>query len=478
MKYPKYKFVFALFDFMVVFASFILAEFITAEVLEKNVLTDDNEALTYFTFFVFSCIFILIFQNNYLYRINIFLTRAKQLTAILKSFLYGILILIIFSFLIKFNLLLTSRVFVLSFLLAGFISVAFVRLLALRPFYMNFTKILHRSRVLIVGAGHQGKLLAEKLIIENFYGITVAGFLDNEVDKGEFVAGNIRCLGNTDELERVVEEKDIDEILIASDNLSYETLMNLIDRANHTERTVKLTSELFNIVPEKVVTDTYSGIPVVDISPKVNRNVNFYFKRGFDFLASLAGLILLSPLFLIIALAIKLTSPGKVLFKQTRIGLNGAPFTFYKFRSMKSGHDHEKERQKAMANFIREESVSGNISTKIVDESLVTPVGRFLRKTSLDELPQLFNVIKGDMSLVGPRPCLPYEYESFDEWHKRRHSVMPGCTGVWQVSGRSSVSFKDSVVLDIYYINNMTPWLDLQLILKTFPVMIFGRGAK
>lgn len=131
-----------------------------------------------------------------------------------------------------------------------------------------------------------------------------------------------------------------------------------------------------------------------------------------------------------------------------------------------------------MKNFIRnnEKYVIG--SNKVVDESLITPIGRILRKTSLDELPQLYNVLRGEMSLVGPRPCLPYEYESYDEWHKRRHIVLPGCTGVWQVSGRSSVSFKDSVILDIYYINNMTPWLDLQLIFKTFPVMMFGRGAK
>jgi len=140
--------------------------------------------------------------------------------------------------------------------------------------------------------------------------------------------------------------------------------------------------------------------------------------------------------------------------------------------------DEDKNREVFMTDFIKNNKTVLDGTSKIINESNITPIGRILRKTSLDELPQLFNVLNGDMSLVGPRPCLPYEYESFDDWHKRRHTVLPGCTGVWQVSGRSSVSFKDSVVLDLYYINNMTPWLDLQLIFKTFPVMLFGKGAK
>jgi len=167
-----------------------------------------------------------------------------------------------------------------------------------------------------------------------------------------------------------------------------------------------------------------------------------------------------------------------IFFNQIRIGKDGKPFKFYKFRSMYIDADEDKNREVFMTDFIKNNRTVLEGSSKIINERNITPIGKILRKTSLDELPQLFNVLKGDMSLVGPRPCLPYEYESFDDWHKRRHTVLPGCTGVWQVSGRSSVSFKDSVVLDLYYINNMTPWLDLQLIFKTFPVMIFGKGAK
>jgi undecaprenyl-phosphate galactose phosphotransferase len=135
------------------------------------------------------------------------------------------------------------------------------------------------------------------------------------------------------------------------------------------------------------------------------------------------------------------------------------------------------ERKEKMLSFMKDNNANGN-GTKIISDSRITSIGRLLRKTSLDEIPQLFNVIKGDMSIVGPRPCLPYEYENYDNWQRRRLNVTPGCTGVWQVTGRSSVSFKDSVILDLYYINTMSPWLDLQLTIKTIPVMLFGKGGK
>ncbi|MBS1552732.1 MAG: sugar transferase [Bacteroidetes bacterium] len=478
MKYPKYKYIFAFFDFTVILLSFFTAKYIALDILNKKLILDENQLPAIITFVVFSALFIFIFQNNYLYKINVFLTRAPQLTALLKSFIYGAILLIIFSFVIKFSLLLSSRIFMLCFIATGFIGVSAVRLLILKPFYMNFSKILHNSNVVIIGAGKSGRLLAEKLIFENFYGMRIAGFLDDNVETGAFVFKEMKCLGKLDDLRSTVKNYNIDEIIIAIDNISYEKLMALIDKCNELEKSVKLTSELFNIVPEKIVTETYSGIPVVDLSPKVNKNLNYLYKRIFDYVLSAIGLIVLSPVMIIIAVLIKLTSPGSVLFTQMRIGKEGKPFKFYKFRSMKVNSDTDKERESFMIDFIKNKGTADLNSTKIINENNITPVGRFLRKTSLDELPQLFNVLKGDMSLVGPRPCLKYEYDSYDEWHKRRHSVMPGCTGVWQVSGRSTVSFRDSVVLDLYYINNMTPWLDLQLIFKTFPVMIFGRGAK
>jgi undecaprenyl-phosphate galactose phosphotransferase len=150
---------------------------------------------------------------------------------------------------------------------------------------------------------------------------------------------------------------------------------------------------------------------------------------------------------------------------------------FYKFRTMKTiENDDDAERREMMLNFMKGMDNNGT-NKKVINPKRITKIGKFLRKTSLDELPQLFNVLKGDMSLVGPRPSLPYEYENLENWQKRRFTVLPGCTGMWQVTGRSEVTFEESVVLDLYYINNLSPWLDLQLLIKTVPVMLFGKGG-
>jgi lipopolysaccharide/colanic/teichoic acid biosynthesis glycosyltransferase len=203
-------------------------------------------------------------------------------------------------------------------------------------------------------------------------------------------------------------------------------------------------------------------------------------KRGFDVVFASLGLLALLPFFVIIGFLIKLDSKGPVIFRQERIGKNGRKFIFFKFRTMADGAAREENiRAKKLEEFIKGiYFVEKSRSTKIVDSSKITRVGRFLRKTSFDEMPQLVNVLKGEMSLVGPRPCLPYEWECYQDWHRLRLSITPGCTGLWQVAGRSRVSFQDMVMMDISYINNYSFFTDVKLILKTIPVMLLGRGAK
>lgn len=238
-----------------------------------------------------------------------------------------------------------------------------------------------------------------------------------------------------------------------------------------------MTSNLLDVVSKKIQTEKYADIAVIDISPQYNDNFTLGLKRIADIAIASVGIFILSPFLALIALFVKLSSPGPIFFKQARIGKDGKEFKIYKFRSMKALDGEDEERKKMMIEFIKN-GANGASDTKVINESRVTWIGNIIRKTSLDELPQLFNVIKGDMSLVGPRPCLPYEYDNYDEWQKRRVSVIPGCTGVWQVCGRSQVNYNESVVLDLYYINNMSPWLDIQLIFQTIPVMLFSRGAK
>ena len=211
--------------------------------------------------------------------------------------------------------------------------------------------------------------------------------------------------------------------------------------------------------------------------------VPFFAKRIIDIIGGIVGLLLFSPFFLIIPILIKLTSPGPVFFRQERLGLYGKKFTFLKFRTMKVNNDpcvHQEYVKKLIAG----EAESGGAGKacqkpvyKIMNDTRVTSVGRFLRKTSLDELPQFINVLRGEMSLVGPRPPLSYELAHYKEWHRGRLAVKPGLTGLWQVSGRSTVPFDEMVMLDLYYIENWSLALDLKIILRTVPVMLFGLGG-
>jgi len=197
----------------------------------------------------------------------------------------------------------------------------------------------------------------------------------------------------------------------------------------------------------------------------------WFLKRAFDYTASLSGLILISPLLLVVAALIKLDSEGPVFYKQKRIGLFGREFEMYKFRSMKKNADREFEKLKAL-------NETNELMFKIFDDPRITKVGKFIRKYSIDELPQLINVLKGDMSLVGPRPPLPREVQYYEERHFKRLSTVPGLTGLWQVSGRSNVKDFDTVLkLDTAYIQGWNLLMDFKIILKTFPVVLFAKNA-
>jgi exopolysaccharide biosynthesis polyprenyl glycosylphosphotransferase len=207
------------------------------------------------------------------------------------------------------------------------------------------------------------------------------------------------------------------------------------------------------------------GVKEVGIS-----GLNQLVKRTLDVVVAGIGLILFSPLMLLMAAMIKMESPGPVLFKQERVGKEGQLFTIYKFRSMVVGAEEQKES-------LQDLNEADGPLFKIRDDPRMTRIGKFMRRLSVDELPQLHNVLVGDMSLIGPRPPLPSEVENYQEWHKRRLEVAPGLTGLSQVSGRSGLTFDEMALLDIYYIENWSPALDTKILLQTIPRVIFGAGA-
>ncbi|MFZ2322572.1 MAG: sugar transferase [Ignavibacteriaceae bacterium] len=474
----RYKHFFGIADFFILLFSFLISTYALRNNTSIGFLDFYSEIPDIFLLLVTaSAIIIFIFQYNGLYRLDIILNRTNHFVHLLKAIYYSSLQIILLSFLIDSRLLLDSRLLVLFFFFVSMGLFFVVRLELLRMVFLRLSLTSFKRNVIIVGDGKSGKLLATKLIYENPIGLNIIGFVDEKRNTGDFVVAGKKILGNYDDIPKLISKNKVEELIIAIENESYERFFEILDFCKGLKVPIRITSALLEVIGQRLSVEKYSDIPVINVAPLYNDRFTLGLKRFFDVIISSFGILILSPAMIFIALMIKLSSRGPVLFKQNRIGKDGIPFQFYKFRSMKQLDGEDEERKKMMIEFMKN-GVDGAEDTKIINESRVTWIGKIIRKTSLDELPQLFNVIKGEMSLVGPRPCLPYEFENYDEWQKRRVSVMPGCTGVWQVWGRSAVNFKESVVLDMYYVNNMSPWLDIQLIFQTLPVMLFSRGAK
>ena len=477
-KVPSFKLLFGIIDILVLFSSFVAAMYLLRKDASLNFIEFlGQSAFPVFTFFLLTLLYIVIFQYNGLYRINIIITRAAHLAHIMKAIYYGALNIVLISLLIEPADVMDHRSIIFVSVLIVIPALYLFRAELLRYILIRFSGTSFKRNVIIVGNGKAGKMLATKLMYENPIGLNILGFVDDDKVLNEEVVIGKKVIGNLNSLEDIIDRYDVDELLIAVDDEDNEKVLGVIDLCKSLNVSVRVTSELFDIVARKVSTEKYAEIPVLDVSSHYNNAITLGMKRAFDIVISATTLILLAPVIFIITLLIKVSSSGPVLFKQTRVGRYGKTFQFFKFRSMTVLDGEDEDRKKLMLDFMNNDN-GDDADTKVINNSRVTWIGKLIRKSSLDELPQLFNVLQGEMSLVGPRPCLPYEYENYDEWQKRRVSVIPGCTGVWQVWGRSSVSFKESVVLDLYYINNMSPWFDLQLIYQTIPALFAARGAK
>jgi len=326
------------------------------------------------------------------------------------------------------------------------------------------------DRVLIVGAGEVGRRLMRNIVAQPELGYRVIGFVDDDPEKNRTDIGRFKAFGGIDNLPRVVQEEAIDEVIITLPWMYHRKILGIMRQCERERVRARIVPDLFQLALSKVDIEDLGGIPIIGVKEVSITGWNLAFKRVSDIVFSLAGLILFSPLMLLIALAIKLDSPGPVLFKQIRVGKGGQEFVFYKFRSMYQGAEEERPQLADL------DEVAGP-TFKIRHDPRCTRVGRILRRTSLDELPQLYNVLRGEMSLVGPRPALPSEVEQYKEWHQRRLEISPGITGLWQVSGRSQLTFDEMCLLDIYYLENWSPLLDLKIALKTIPAVLAGTGA-
>jgi exopolysaccharide biosynthesis polyprenyl glycosylphosphotransferase len=327
------------------------------------------------------------------------------------------------------------------------------------------------ERVLVIGAGKVGQEVGERVRKRSWAGLDLVGYLDDDPAKQGQVFHGAPVLGTLADAKRVVQEQGVHQVVVALPLRAHQALARLVLELGECPVQVRVVPDFFDLAFFRATIEDFDGMPLIGLRDPAIDGFNRLVKRAFDLVLSTLLLIVCLPVMAVIAIAIKLDSPGgPVIFKQQRVGENGALFWMYKFRSMVP--DAEK-RQHEVLRYTED----GKVIHKVPDDPRVTRVGRFIRRTSLDELPQLINVLKGEMSLVGPRPELPWLVEQYEAWQRKRFAVPPGITGWWQISGRSERLMHLHTEDDLYYIQHYSPLLDLQILWKTIGVVLKRSGA-
>lgn len=340
---------------------------------------------------------------------------------------------------------------------------------------------LHRAgiavdRVLIVGGGENARRLMQSMLGQAGWGYRLVGYVSDAEDNDRInVAterGILTCprLGGAVDVGDLVKRYNVDDVVIIGNSLQMDQVSRVVEHCRESVVQFRIVPDLLQISMDRVAISEINGVPTIGVRDASIRGWNAFMKRMMDILLSGLGLLLLAIPMLIISVLIKRDSQGSVFYTQTRVGQYGKPFTMIKFRCMVTDADQQ------WSELVRAVGGDGRIF-KDPDDPRLTRVGKRLRKLSLDELPQLINVLKGDMSIVGPRPPLPREVAEYEGWHKQRLLVRPGLTGLWQVNGRSDLSFDEMIRLDLYYAENWSPWLDTKVLLRTVPAVLLGRGA-
>jgi len=364
-----------------------------------------------------------------------------------------------------------SRPLVLLFGIFNFLLMTFVRILLKIGSDHFYKKGFNFRNVLLVGTGDKALDLATLVRDHPEWGFRVLGFVDKDPGSiGREIQGK-KVIGSLKDISSILDREVVDEVIFTLPKEDLADIEATLKICEEFGIRAHLVADLFNMIIAQTQLNELHGVPLLTFTTTPFKTSHLVVKRMIDIVGSSLALVALSPVFLIAALAIKLTSPGPVLFKQERCGLNGRRFTFYKFRSM----INDAEQRRVEVAHLNE--MQGPVF-KITHDPRVTKIGKLLRKTSIDELPQLWNVLKGDMSLVGPRPPLPSEVEQYERWQRRRLSMKPGLTCFWQIRGRNEVGFDEWMRLDLKYIDNWSLKLDWEILLKTIPVVLLGKGAR
>jgi exopolysaccharide biosynthesis polyprenyl glycosylphosphotransferase len=326
------------------------------------------------------------------------------------------------------------------------------------------------QRVLIVGVGSTGQAILRVMMARKELGYQPIGYVDDDPDRGNVDLGRVKGLGTLENLRSTIRRHQVDMVVVTLPWSQHDRILHLTRVARRAGAEVRVVPDVFQLNMRQVQVENLDGIPLLGVNGEAFRGTNRMLKRAID----LALVLLASPALLLIfgltALAIRLEGPGPIFYRARRVGEGGREFDMFKFRSMIP-----------QADLYRDELVAASGDDprhpKIKNDPRVTRVGQFIRTTSIDELPQLINVVRGEMSLVGPRPPTPDEVALYEPWHMQRLQIIPGISGLWQVSGRSEVPFDEMCLLDIYYIENWSVRLDLHILLMTIPYVLLKRGA-
>jgi exopolysaccharide biosynthesis polyprenyl glycosylphosphotransferase len=410
---------------------------------------------------------VLLFALRGLYGIRLTGRWFRQAWTIATSATMGLAILITYYFV--FQPPSNSRLLVPFVWAVAIVVVSAGRLIVSLAMGILYRLGLGETRLLVVGSGRLGKMIMQHITAKPTLGYTIVGFLhDMSEPPADF--GRFKMLGTLDDLRMVIRSMQIDEVIIALPSHLHEQSIKSVRLCERVGASFKLVPDLYELNLSRIDMEAIEGIPLISIKQVSLNSVQQTITRLVDIIVAALILLVGSPFWLLIALAIRINSPGAAIYKQTRIGQNGRPFNVYKFRSMYRNADQ------VLAALMAHNEAQGPLF-KMKDDPRITAIGKFLRRTSFDEIPQLINVIRGEMSLVGPRPPLPQEVAQYEEWQKGRLAIKPGMTGLWQVRGRSDISFDEGVLLDLYYIENWSLKLYFQILFRTIPAVLFSRGA-
>jgi exopolysaccharide biosynthesis polyprenyl glycosylphosphotransferase len=423
-----------------------------------------------------------------LYRLRGEFSFVDDAARIFKATAIGTLLIVAAAFLyrggLKYRAFSYARgVFVLDFFLS-FASIGMLRLLVRSAQTFVRRRDINLIPTLVVGRGPEAALCINEMRERPSLGYRVIGVVENGPLDASVPATyeDVPIVSDLKGLPEAIRDSGANEVIIADPQVNGNALFDVMMRCGRRRGVeFRIAPSLFNCLPRKTEIDQIGALPMIRLFREPLSNASRLLKRASDILIASIALALLSPLWLVIALLIKVDSHGPVFYMQERVGMDGRIFLFYKFRTMRVDADdamHREYQQKFIAG--REDANLGDDehpAYKLRADARVTRLGRILRRLSLDELPQLLNVLRGDMSVVGPRPPIPYEVEAYDLWHRKRLDMKPGLTGLWQVSGRNRLPFEEMVRLDLFYIENWSLLLDLKILLRTLPVMLRGDDA-